>query len=117
MEETVLTVDADLNVRTTVDLDPRKMYHVVMTICDLKILSPQALERLRQHGQVALDLIKVLYPQKSIDPKDIKLLGEKLLPRKTLQQLLDRTSRQAAMRTVGSYSIIVRPKEDLHADS
>lgn len=117
MEETALTVDADLNVRTTVDLDPRKMYHVVMTICDLKILSPQTLERLRQHGQVALDLVKVLYPQKSIDPKDIKLLGDKLLPRKTLQQLLDRTSRQAMMRTVGSYSIIVRPKEDLHADS
>lgn len=117
MDETTLTIDENLNVRTTVDLDPRKMYHVVITICDLKALSPQALERLRHFGEAALDIIRVLYPNKTLDQADTKLLGNTLLPRKTLQKVLDLTSRQAIMKTVGSYSIIVKRKDEHHADS
>lgn len=116
MEETTLVVDADLNVRTTVDLDPRKVYHVVVTLCDLKVLSPAVLERLRQHGKATIDIIQVLYPQKTL-PADTKLLADKILPRKTLQQVLSITSRQALMRTVGNYSIIVKEKDEQHADS
>jgi len=117
MDETVLEIDADLNVRTTVDLDPRRMYHVVITIADLKSLSAQALERLRHFGEAALDIIRVLYPNNTLKPEDTKLLGGSLLPRKTVEKVLNLTSRQSVMKTVGSYSIIVKSKDEHHADS
>lgn len=117
LEETGIVVDEDLNVRTTFDLDPRNVYHVVITMCEVKALSGPALERLRHHGKVALDCVRVMYPQRQPDVDKVKLVGGTLLPKKDLEQLIKVTSRQAVMKTVGNYSIIVKSKDATNADS
>lgn len=119
LDESWLIVDADLNVRTTQDLDPRNMYHVVITITDLSTLSLKVLDRMRNHGEAALALIKLMYPkrEKTLTPEDKRLVGGKLLPIKTIMKVISAKGRAPVMQTVGSYSIIVRPKDDLHANS
>lgn len=58
-----LTVDADLNVRTTFGMDLRKHYHVLVSVlADLRLLKPSAVERLRQDGAFLRKLLLGIDP-------------------------------------------------------
>lgn len=63
LEDITLTVDSDLNVRTTYDMSLRENYHFRLAITnDYTTLAPNAIERLRNNGLAALELIKLLDP-------------------------------------------------------
>lgn len=117
MEESLFDIDADLNVVAKIDLDPRRVYHVMFTMCDLGVLSQQAIDRIRQHGAAAIEIIKTLYPNREFTEEELKLLAGKVLPLKTIQKLTDPRGRNATMRTVGNFGIIVKPKETTHGNS
>lgn len=111
MDEKLLNVDSELNITTNFDLDPRRVYHIVISICDLGVLSATAIDRLRKSGIAAIGIIKTLYPNINWTGEDLKLLGGKVLPLKTLQKVVKPATRNSTLKTVGNYSIIVRSKE------
>lgn len=115
--ESQFTVDADLNVTTTFDMDPRKIHHVVITMTEMSVLSPEVIDRVREHGEAALDIIKVLYPSTPLDKSDEKLLADRVLPIKVINKVTHLQGRGMNRKTVGNYSIIVKPKEAQYADS
>lgn len=58
-----LMVDPDLNVFSTIDLDPRKYYHVRLAlVTDWEYLTRDAWERLRNAGPVLIKLIAAIGP-------------------------------------------------------
>lgn len=58
-----LTIDADLNLRTTFGMDLRKQYHVLVSLmADLRLLKPSAVERLRNDGSLLRKLMFGIEP-------------------------------------------------------
>ena len=63
LDNTALTMDADLNVYATYILTLRKYYHIRLSIVkDLTRLSEAAIDRLRNHGKAALVLLDYINP-------------------------------------------------------
>lgn len=58
-----LTIDGDLNVRTTFEMDLRKHYNVLISIvADLRLLSANAIDRLRDDGDFLNDILLGIEP-------------------------------------------------------
>lgn len=58
-----LTIDQDLNVRTTFEMDLRKNYHLLISLqADLRLLKPNAAERLRKDGGLLNRIIRGIDP-------------------------------------------------------
>jgi len=82
-------IDADLNVTSNFDLDPRKQYHVRLGLVeDLSLLSPDAVERARNNGPAAISIINVLNPNLAVNGKLPPLLGGNLIRRDDWNQLV-----------------------------
>lgn len=59
-----VTMDENLEIRSTFDMDVRKNYHVRLGVIDsLLLLQPDAVLRLRADPETLFDLISTLYPQ------------------------------------------------------
>jgi len=81
MSDTVLTMDTDGNITTTVPLSLRRRYHLRMSMYnDLTLLSDRALDRLRSTGDVALTILYALEPSLR-DDKELKVLSGNYLPK------------------------------------
>lgn len=71
-----LTVDADLNVRSKVDLDPRRQYHVRLAlVTDWNLLPAAAIKRMQESGAATLEIIKAIDPTFSDNGKLPVLVG------------------------------------------
>ena len=63
LDELLISCDDDLEITTTMELDPRATYHFRLGITnDLTVLSKDALERLRNAPEAFYELIKLLDP-------------------------------------------------------
>lgn len=61
MQQSLLTIDSDLKIRCSQDLDLRKRYHLrIALLHDLTILSPDALQRFSQSGAAGLKILLTL---------------------------------------------------------
>lgn len=118
VENELLTIDGDLKLRSTEDLDLRAVYHVTIDLLyDLTILSGAAKTHLRENGELAIKLFTILYPN---------LAAEGLLPTLTsigsIKEedffkitniikdfyILNHRFGKTTMQTVGDYTIAVR---------
>jgi hypothetical protein len=72
-----LEVDSNLDVKSVIDLDPKKIYHVVLSICvDLTYLHKDAIERIRKHPAAFTKLV-TLVNEGLRDNPDLSVIAKK----------------------------------------
>lgn len=112
LEDGKVTMDKDLNLRTTMDLDPRHVYHLRLTIVtDLSVLTKDALDRVRKDGEFALEVIKTIYPRvKPLPP----LVGGEIVSWEDIIKLINKNKPDLTKRmfTVGQTAIIAKKESD-----
>lgn len=87
LEPHYVTVDENLQVRSTVALELRRRYHLRLAIVnDLFTLSRRASERLRRRGALLIRILKALYPE--IEQKGYlpKIIGNDYVPLREFQK-------------------------------
>jgi hypothetical protein len=63
MQSTCLTVDANLNIKTTFDMNPRNIYHLRFGILwDWSMIPADRWEEIRKHGEAVLESLKAIDP-------------------------------------------------------
>ncbi|MNM41707.1 hypothetical protein D3C81_525300 [compost metagenome] len=110
MEDGTVVMDADGNLRSTIDLDPRNLYHLRLTMVnDLRFLTKDAIDRIRKDGEFCIEVIETLYPKKKPLPP---LVGGIVFPGDWLQDLINksRIDQTRRMFTVGTTAIIAKRK-------
>lgn len=117
----ILVNPVTLDVTSRIPMDPRQMYHMRLgLITKLSLLTPAAIDRLRDHGPAAIKVIQALDPTVVVD----KYLGGTIIPRKTIDQIIKQVdnvnnavpgSQGYNLYTVGVYGIIAH-KGALNAD-
>jgi len=136
LEDGTITADAAFAVRAQYALNPRDHHHFRWAmINDLTVLSPAALERLRNAAPAALKILVGLLPSlyDALDPEGVnrtivpKILGGRVLPKATLTHISDlingtRTQKSTIssierhMYTVGAMLIIAhKDQPDAHS--
>lgn len=119
MENCSLVVDEDLNVRSSTDLDPRKVYHVRLgLVTNLNFISTNGIQRIQSHVAIPLLIcamnssmraVKPFRPDiraTSIDDRDARSILDKTFDMNTIrgyraftvQDLFVRGSRQTDLR-------------------
>jgi hypothetical protein len=89
-EEIPLVINSDLQVRSPVDLDLRKQYHVVVSVLyDLTILTEAAKDYLRSKGDFLIDLLTLLYPGLAKDGLLPPLLSNGSVGKKDFDEIIN----------------------------
>lgn len=85
-----LSVDADLNVRSTIDLSLRQYYHVRLSLLtDMSALPQHVWDRLRENGPALSIILAAVNPNVSTLLPAPNLLGGKYMPRDYLSKAID----------------------------
>lgn len=86
----LIRVDQDLNVYSTVDLDPREYYHLRLSLfTDLRTVPTASLDRLRFCGKGLIKLIDALDPSLKDNDQLPCLLGDNYVPKKCLEDAIN----------------------------
>lgn len=86
MDQTVLTVDKELNVRSTVDLDIRKQYHLRLSFgTRYQMFSEAAIRSMQLHPYAALQCFQSMVPRLGVDWAKRNLLDGQYLPKPYIQ--------------------------------
>ena len=97
LESHYVTVDDQLNVRTTVPMDLRRRYHLrIALVNDPFTLSRRAKEKLRRKGDLAVRYMRALFPELDESGKTPKLIGNNYMTLndfKAVAQAIKDTSR------------------------
>lgn len=87
LEPEYLTVDSELNIRSTLALDLRRRYHLRISIVnDLFRLTKRAAEKLRRSGDLFLRIVKALHPEIEQRGKLPAIIGNNYIPLKDFKQ-------------------------------
>lgn len=118
LDPELLTIDEDLKVRSTIPLNPRHDYRVVVCIdSNLRGLNELTVQELLSDGSFTIEILKTIYPQKSeyypevdednkIAPMDwSNFVGGLYASRKWMKRPL------TGQLTIGSYTIISRKRK------
>lgn len=128
LDDGSISVDADLNVTSTNELDPRERYHLRIAINhDLLSLPTSAVERLRTHGKACQVILSTLQWQMFAGAWMPALIGGTLFPLADFRKIAQRISnlthpRQPGteyhMKTVGNFLIVAHrmPQGTFNAD-
>lgn len=128
LDDSWLTVDENLNVRTTQPLNPRDRYHLRLALVnDLLSLSSEVLERFRLHGKACVAILSTLQWTMLRDGWTPKLLGGKYVTRRDLNEIAQRINDLKAphtpgieypgMLTVGNFLITTHRRSDYARDA
>lgn len=90
LPEETLIVNENLDVTSTIDLNPRNLYHFRFSIVnDLSVLSKDAIDRLRNDPDAAFEIIKILHPDFSNTCYTYFYMRLGLAPETTLDEIFD----------------------------
>lgn len=120
-DDQIVQMDSSGDVRTTIDLDLRRQYHVVISaMSDLSQLNKNNTDLLRQYPKAAMVVLYALEPRLESWGKLPEVLGDKLVSRvgwleainviKTTSPIF-RTAKYYARFTVGSYILATTEKK------
>lgn len=85
-----ITMDKNLNMVTTFDMDPRKQYHVRLgLVTNLSLLTPDAIKRARENGTATKLIISVIDPRTIINGKFPPILDGDFIKKKDWDKFAD----------------------------
>lgn len=136
-----LSIDSDLNVRTTFDLDPRKVYHLRITVVDdFSVLPPDVIDDLLDDPDLVEEVLDAIDDgegytgglqdnigkNKTCPPKcHLRVIGGRRITRASMNKVLGELSRKRtgsrgyttyAMKTVMQGTVIAHRGKYRHAD-
>lgn len=125
LDDGTLTIDSNLIVRSSFDLDPRERYHLrIELITDLLLLTSDALQRLREAGSICLKVLLSLQERLTGCTQLPKLVGGQIVSKTDLREWAERINQGRCklnnqtdyrLMTVGSYIITTHRRRD-HGD-